>query len=140
MFEMLSAMFSYQFMVRAFIVGILVALFAEPLVRFLITDAGDETIRIGAEALRIQCMFLPSMYLLCEYRAAIQGMGNAMYPMLSGFSELGMRIISSLLLPMVMGRAGLYYVDAAAWIPTMLLMILGYTAVLRKKAPAPQAE
>ena len=122
------------------LIGILVALFAEPLVRFLITDAGDETIRIGAEALRIQCMFLPSMYLLCEYRAAIQGMGNAMYPMLSGFSELGMRIISSLLLPMVMGRAGLYYVDAAAWIPTMLLMIVGYTAVLRKKVSAPQAE
>lgn len=121
-------------------IGIIVAIFAEPLVRFLITDASDETIRIGAEALRIQSLFLPSMYLLCEYRAAIQGMGNVVYPMLSGFSELAMRIVASLLLPMFLGRAGLYYVDAAAWIPTMLLMIIGYTATLRKRSPAPAGE
>ena len=119
-------------------IGIVVALFAEPLVRFLITDASEETIHIGAEALRIQSLFLPSMYLLCEYRAAIQGMGNAMYPMFSGFSELAMRIIGSLLLPMAMGRAGMYFIDAAAWIPTMVLMMVGYVAVLRKRSPAPK--
>ena len=118
----------------------MVALLAEPLVRFLITDASDETIRIGAEALRIQSLFLPSMYLLCEFRAAIQGMGNVVYPMLSGFSELAMRIGASLLLPLIMGRAGLYFVDAAAWIPTMGLMIVGYIAVLRRRKPITQTE
>lgn len=122
------------------LIGIVVALLAEPLVRFLITDASDETIRIGAEALRIQSLFLPSMYLLCEFRAAIQGMGNVVYPMLSGFSELAMRIGASLLLPLIMGRAGLYFVDAAAWIPTMGLMIVGYIAVLRRRKPITQAE
>lgn len=122
------------------LIGIEVALLAEPLVRFLITDASDETIRIGAEALRIQSLFLPSMYLLCEFRAAIQGMGNVVYPMLSGFSELAMRIGASLLLPLIMGRAGLYFVDAAAWIPTMGLMIVGYIAVLRRRKPITQTE
>ena len=122
------------------LIGIAVALLAEPLVRFLITDASDETIRIGAEALRIQSLFLPSMYLLCEFRAAIQGMGNVVYPMLSGFSELAMRIGASLLLPLIMGRAGLYFVDAAAWIPTMGLMIVGYIAVLRRRKPITQTE
>lgn len=122
------------------LIGIVVALLAEPLVRFLITDASDETIRIGAEALRIQSLFLPSMYLLCEFRAAIQGMGNVVYPMLSGFSELAMRIGASLLLPLIMGRAGLYFVDAAAWIPTMGLMIVGYIAVLRRRKPITQTE
>ena len=33
-----------------------------------------------------------------------------------------------------LGQAGLYFVDAAAWIPTMLLMVIGYYAVLRKDA------
>jgi len=122
------------------LIGIVVALLAEPLVRFLITDASDETICIGAEALRIQSLFLPSMYLLCEFRAAIQGMGNVVYPMLSGFSELAMRIGASLLLPLIMGRAGLYFVDAAAWIPTMGLMIVGYIAVLRRHKPIIQTE
>ena len=114
------------------LIGITVAAFAPFLIRFLITDAPEETIRIGAQALRTQVLFLPGMYLLCEYRAAIQGMGNALYPMLSGFSELAMRILACLVLPLFLGREGLYFVDAAAWIPTMLLMVVGYKSILRK--------
>jgi len=87
------------------------------------------------EALRVLAIFLPGLYLLCEFRAAIQGMGNVVYPMLSGFSELTMRILASLLLPLLVGRRGLYYVDAAAWIPTMLLMMIGYKATLKKHVP-----
>ena len=118
------------------LIGVAVSLLAEPLIRFLLTDASEDVILIGTEALKIQCLFLPGMYLLCEYRAAIQGMGNALYPMLSGFSELAMRILACLLLPLVLGQTGLYFVDAAAWIPTMVLMIIGYMAVLRKCMPA----
>ena len=114
------------------LIGITVAAFAPFLIRFLITDAPEETIRIGAQALRTQVLFLPGMYLLCEYRAAIQGMGNALYPMLSGFSELAMRILACLVLPLFLGREGLSFVDAAAWIPTMLLMVVGYKSILRK--------
>ena len=76
------------------------------------------------------------MYLLCEFRAAIQGMGNAFYPMLSGFSELAMRLLACLLLPMILGQSGLYFVDACAWIPTMVLMVIGYYGILRKCIPA----
>lgn len=119
--------------VSSALIGIMVSAMAEPLIRFIITDATPETIRLGAQALKIQSLFLPGMYLLCEFRAAIQGMGNVVYPMLSGFSELAMRLLASLLLPLVMGRTGLYYVDAAAWIPTMLLMVVGYRSVLRSK-------
>ena len=114
------------------LIGITVAAFAPFLIRFLITDAPEETIRIGAQALQTQVLFLPGMYLLCEFRAAIQGMGNALYPMLSGFSELAMRILACLVLPLFLGREGLYFVDAAAWIPTMLLMVVGYKSILRK--------
>lgn len=119
------------------LIGGAVALAAEPLIRFLLTDASNESIRIGTESLRILGLFLPGMYLLCEFRAAIQGMGNALYPMLSGFSELAMRIAACLLLPKVLGRSGLYFVDASAWIPTMLLMVVGYISVLKKHAPDP---
>lgn len=121
--------------VTSTLIAAVVALLAKPLILFLLPDATPETIRIGTEALRAQVLFMPSMYLLCEFRAAIQGMGNALYPMLSGFSELAMRVIACLLFPLLMGREGLYFVDAAAWIPTMLLMIAGYFVALRKRVP-----
>lgn len=121
--------------VTSALIAAVVALLAKPLILFLLPDATPETIRIGTEALRAQVLFMPSMYLLCEFRAAIQGMGNALYPMLSGFSELAMRVVACLLLPLIMGREGLYFVDAAAWFPTMLLMIAGYFVALRKRIP-----
>ena len=43
-----------------------------------------------------------------------------------------MRILACLVLPLFLGREGLYFVDAAAWIPTMLLMVVGYKSILRK--------
>ena len=120
------------------LIGIVVALLASPLIRFLLTDAPEETIRIGSEYLRIMWIFLPSMYLMCEFRASIQGMGNAIYPMLSGFSELAMRVAAVLLLPRLLGQEGLYFVDASAWVPTMILMIIGYTTVLKKCITTPE--
>ena len=113
--------------------GAIVCLLAEPMIRFLLTDSSAETIRIGVEALRVLAMFLPGLYLLCEFRAAIQGMGNVVYPMLSGFSELAMRVTAVFLLPAILGRAGLYFMDPAAWVPTMLLMVAGYRSTLQKR-------
>ena len=115
--------------------GAIVCLLAEPMIRFLLTDSSAETIRIGVEALRVLAMFLPGLYLLCEFRAAIQGMGNVVYPMLSGFSELIMRVAAALVLSMAFGRQGIYFVDASAWVPTMALMMVGYVSVLRKRMP-----
>ena len=122
-------------LITAAVSGVAVAFLAEPLIRFLLTDASPETIRVGVESLRVSAMFLWSMYLMCEFRASIQGMGNVVYPMLSGFSELIMRVAAAFLLPMVWGRQGMYFVDACAWVPTMVLMMVGYAAVLRNRMP-----
>ena len=109
-----------------------VCLLAEPMIRFFVPDAAAEAIRYGTEALQVQAAFLPALYLLCEYRAAIRAMGNAVIPMFSGFLELAMRVGCTLLLPLLIGQYGLYFTDAAAWVPTML-MLFGFYQLLRSK-------
>jgi Na+-driven multidrug efflux pump len=106
---------------------------AEPMIRFFIPEGSPESIRIGMEALRVLALFLVFLYLLCEFRAAIQGMGNAVYPMLSGVSELICRLAAVLLLPKIMGQEGLFFTDSGAWIFTMLLMVYGYRRILRRE-------
>ena len=71
--------------------------------------------------------------MLCEFRAAIQGMGNAVYPMLAGVSEFICRLTAVLLLPRLLGQEGLYFTDPGAWVLTMLLMVYGYRRILRKE-------
>jgi len=46
--------------------------------------------------------------------------------------ELAMRIGCTLLLPLVIGQNGLYFTDAAAWVPTML-MLFGCYQLLKSK-------
>lgn len=107
-------------------IGIAVFAFAEPMIRFFVSDGTAQTLQFGIEALRIQAIFLPALYLLCEYRASIQGMGNALIPMYSGFLELAMRICCTLLLPLLMGQKALYFTDASAWVVTMGMLMLCY--------------
>lgn len=114
--------------------GFLVYLFAEPLIRFFIPEGVPASIQIGTEALRVQAVFLPFLYLLCEHRAAIQGMGNAVIPMFSGILELFARIGVTLLLPVWLGSKGLYFTDAGAWIPTTAMLVICYH-VRKSKLP-----
>ena len=113
-------------------IGTVVFIVAESMIRFLVPDAAAETVLFGTQALRVQAVFLPALYLLCEYRAAVHGMGNAAVPMFSGFLELAMRIGCTLLLPLLLGEKGLYFTDAAAWVPTMG-MLMGCYLLMRKK-------
>lgn len=112
-------------------IGAAVFALAGPMIRFLLPEEPEAVIRVGMQILRVQAVFLPSLYLLCEFRAAIRGMGNVALPTLSGFLELAMRVGVTLLLPPIFGRESLYFTDPAAWVPTMVLMILGYGLAIR---------
>lgn len=81
---------------------------------------------------RSSALLLPFLYLLCDYRAAIQGMGNALIPMYSGFLELIMRIGTTLLLPLLIGQKALYFTDAAAWVVTMGMLCICYHHLARR--------
>ena len=70
--------------------------------------------------------------MLCIHRAAVQGMGNALIPMLCGFMEMGMRIGCALLLPLLFGAAGLYWIEAINWAVTGMVMIASFRYVSRK--------
>ena len=113
-------------LVTSIATGSLVCLFAEPMIRFFAPDGTIEAITYGVEALRVMAIFLPGLYLLCEYRAAIQGMGNSVIPMWSGFLELAMRIGCTLLLPQWIGQKALYFTDGAAWAATMAMLMFSY--------------
>ena len=91
---------------------------------------------MGAASLRVRSAFVVSMYLLCAWRAAISGMGNAVIPMISGFLELGLKTAAILTLPRLLGLQGLYLMDAAAWIPVALFLGLCYRRILKQRLSA----
>lgn len=113
--------------------SVVVFALAKPLILLFVPDGGAETLRIGVQALRVECVFLSGLYMLCMHRAAIQGLGNAIIPMFSGFMELALRLLAAVLLPLLFGSTGLYFTDAVTWMPTALMLILCYLHIRRRK-------
>ena len=108
-------------------VGLIMALFGKPLLSlFIREEAGlsDQVMGFGYDFLRIMAAGLPMLYLLFVYRTTLQGLGDTVVPMVSGFVELALRIGSALLLPTVIGYWGVYLAEIAAWIGAGVFLII----------------
>ena len=85
---------------------------------------------IATTQLRIFALGLPILSLLFLYRSALQGIGNTIIPMLSGFLELIMRVGTVVCLTPLVGVWGVYLADAAGWIVAASLLAISYVVVM----------
>ena len=109
-------------------IGLIMVFFGKPLLSlFIREEAGvsDQVMGYGYDFLRIMAAGLPMLYLLFIYRTTLQGLGDTVVPMVSGFVELALRIGAALLLPMVIGYWGVYMAEIAAWIGAGIFLIIG---------------
>ncbi len=65
------------------------------------------------------------------YRYSLQGLGNAMVPMISGFLELALRVGFSIVLPRYLGFVGIPMADISAWVGAGLLLGIAYYRNIR---------
>ena len=109
-------------------IGLIMVFFGKPLLSlFIREEAGvsDQVMGFGYDFLRIMAAGLPMLYLLFIYRTTLQGLGDTVVPMVSGFVELALRIGAALLLPTVIGYWGVYLAEIAAWIGAGIFLIIG---------------
>ncbi|MER1994214.1 MAG: MATE family efflux transporter [Eubacteriales bacterium] len=109
-------------------IGLIMVFFGKPLLSlFIREEAGvsDQVMGFGYDFLRIMAAGLPMLYLLFIYRTTLQGLGDTVVPMVSGFVELALRIGAALLLPMVIGYWGVYLAEIAAWTGAGIFLIIG---------------
>ena len=66
------------------------------------------------------------LYLLFVYRSTLQGLGDTVIPMFSGFVELAMRIGCITILPLFLGEWGVYIAEISAWIGAGAFLMWGY--------------
>lgn len=93
---------------------------------------GVAALDIAYKYLAIMSICLPVLYLLHITRSCIQGLGNTVLPMVSGFAEFAMRTGAALLLPMVLGSVGIFYAEILAWLGADLVLIPSYFIVKGK--------
>lgn len=88
-------------------------------------DAG-EVLNYAYHYLVVLSLFLVILYCLHIYRSALQGMGNTIIPLISGFVELTMRLLTAVFLPRFVGEYGIYFAEVAAWTGAAVLLVIAY--------------
>ncbi|MCL2703532.1 MAG: MATE family efflux transporter [Defluviitaleaceae bacterium] len=81
---------------------------------------------VGTQQLTVMALGLPILSLLFLYRSALQGIGNTVIPMLSGFLELVSRISSVIFITPLWGEWGVYLSDISGWTAAALLLTVSY--------------
>ncbi len=123
------------------LIGLIMVCFGRPLLSLLIREeAGisEQVMAFGFDFLKVMAAGLPMLYLLFICRSTLQGLGDTVGPMLSGFIELALRVGAALLLPALIGTWGVYLAEIAAWIGAGVFLIIGCCRRLRTvQQPAP---
>ncbi len=119
----------------AIVIAVLTVVFGRGMIGLFITaDPAEMGMikQIGYNNLLAISFCLPALYLLYISRSALQGMGNSVIPLLSGFMELALRMLCVLILPARIGVWGIYFADGVGWIGASILLYCSYCVVYRR--------
>ncbi|MBD5149491.1 MAG: MATE family efflux transporter [Oscillibacter sp.] len=89
-----------------------------------------EALDVAVRYLHLMLLCLPVLYILHVTRSCIQGLGNTLLPMTSGISEFFVRTGGALLLPAVIGEAGVMWAEVLAWIGADIILVPSYFYVM----------
>ena len=101
-------------------------IFGRPLVSLFVSGEAalvQQTVDVAYRYLVIMAIFLPVLYVLYILRSNIQGLGDTVLPMVSGFAEFAMRVVAALALPLLVGQTGIFYAEILAWIGADVVLV-----------------
>ncbi len=102
----------------------------------MFVSAGDENAELFLKNsfyyLSVMSILLPLLYILWLTRCVIQGLGNTVMPMISGFAEFFMRTGTAIILPKFIGPQGIFYAEVSAWIGANLILVPTFIYLFKK--------
>ena len=114
------------FLTSVLVAGLMFLIGRPSLSLFIASSADPSVMDVALRYLYTMSCTLPILYFLYVYRSALQGMGDTVVPMISGFVELAMRVGAALLLPGLLGEWGIYLAEIMAWAGAAVLLMWGY--------------
>ena len=99
---------------------------------FLSGENAGRALEIGQEFLNVLAAFFPLLYLLYILRAGVQGLGNGIIPLLSGWIQLIMRVGCACLLPALIGYQGVFWGEVLAWAGADALLAVSWVYLYQK--------
>ena len=112
--------------------GALVVFCGRFLVRMFISDADETVMQQAQQYLNTIAVFFIFLGMIYVYRNALQGMGNAIVPTVAGITELVMRAIVALALPVYIGYSAICLASPVAWVGAGVAQCVWYLLLIRR--------
>ena len=120
------------------VIAVIMFLFGRPITMlFISTPNAAEALMAGNVAytyLRVMAAMLPVLYSLYLLLSALQGLGDTIRPMISGFLELAMRILVAVVVSLTGYANGIFGAEVAAWIGATVYLAFHYRKFIKNAA------
>lgn len=116
-------------LVTSEIISFVMIFFGRHILKLFISGSPEEVasvMEVSYHYLFIMSVPLFILYILHITRSAIQGMGDTIIPMISGITEMIMRVCVVLVLPIFFGQESVYFAEVAAWIGADVILVSAY--------------
>lgn len=114
----------------------IVFIFGRQIIGSFLDIPDSQAVNIGVSYLGISIMFYFFLGMIFIFKNTLQSMGKPMYPVVSGFFELGIRSFAAIYLTKQMGYEGIYYASPLAWVGGALVVFMGYYINMYTKSEA----
>ncbi|MBQ7896132.1 MAG: MATE family efflux transporter [Oscillospiraceae bacterium] len=111
------------------VIGVIMLIFGPWFISCFISGSPEQVEQssiVAYEYLAAMSVALPSLYILHAYRSSLQGLGDTVFPMISGILELFIRTGLVFTLPKFIGPRGIYVAEVSAWIGAAIMLLIIY--------------
>lgn len=121
------------------VLGALLIAFGAFLVRLFVGDESAHVVDLAAQMLAINGATYWLLGILFVLRGALQGLGHALIPTVTGVIELVMRVAAAVVLGGAIGFAGVAASNPLAWLGAVVVLVPAYLHAHRRLAATPIA-
>ena len=122
-----------SFLISLFLSG-LVFISGRNIIGSFLNAPNSFAVGVGQAYLSISIMFYFFLGMIFIFKNTLQSIGKPLYPVISGFLELGIRSFAAIILAKEMGYRGIYYASPLAWVGGSTVVFIGYYLNVYRKA------
>jgi Na+-driven multidrug efflux pump len=123
-------------LISSIILALCMFLFGEHIINIFIEEEDhsiiDQVIGTATTYLNISILFYSFLGQIFIFRNALQGMGNAVIPLISSIVELAMRAFAAIYLAVIYGFVGMCFSSPIAWIGASIVVSWGYFHMVKR--------
>ncbi len=116
----------------SFVLALAAYQWGEDMAGVFLNHPSPEVLKQAVTYVQTTTLFYVFLAQIFVFRQALQGMGHAVFPLVSGIIELFMRWWAAIYLAALWGYKGICYASPVAWIGAALWVVGGYFFVMRR--------